>query len=211
MPSAEITSLAPPSVCSVIFAEGIVPSCPGKITVHAATKSFIGPERENYPLPNLPRSAIVATVVKFDMRLADAPGPTGEALPNTEWRIVRARDEMAALACPKNILQGTSDSTGKMPLSAAEEKTLLDAYNESPNQLWVVANGHVREFILTREREDWTDDAMFYNALDAMGYTDDIEISDGREAQALQAPLARRELKANSGQSMLSKLKGGVK
>ena len=38
----------------VISAEGIIPSCPGKATVHAAQKRFIGPGSENYPMPTLP-------------------------------------------------------------------------------------------------------------------------------------------------------------
>ncbi|MGK5058591.1 type VI secretion system Vgr family protein [Janthinobacterium sp. LB2P49] len=34
----------------------ITVQCPGKITVHAGKKSFIGPSRESYPLPVMPRS-----------------------------------------------------------------------------------------------------------------------------------------------------------
>jgi len=42
----------------VISADGITTQCPGKITVKAAQKSFIGPGTENYPLPQLPRSTL---------------------------------------------------------------------------------------------------------------------------------------------------------
>jgi uncharacterized protein (DUF2345 family) len=38
-----------------IDANGIVTQCPGKITVHAGRKSFVGPGRQTYPLPVMPR------------------------------------------------------------------------------------------------------------------------------------------------------------
>ncbi|MEO8154492.1 MAG: type VI secretion system Vgr family protein [Rhizobacter sp.] len=41
----------------VISGEGITTQCPGKITVKAATKSFVGPGRESYAMPMLPRAA----------------------------------------------------------------------------------------------------------------------------------------------------------
>ncbi len=41
----------------VISAEGITVQCPGKITVKAATKSFVGPGSESYAMPTLPRAA----------------------------------------------------------------------------------------------------------------------------------------------------------
>jgi len=34
----------------------ITVQCPGKITIHAAKKSFTGPEQLDYPLPVMPRS-----------------------------------------------------------------------------------------------------------------------------------------------------------
>nr|WP_297351358.1 type VI secretion system Vgr family protein [uncultured Caldimonas sp.] len=41
-----------------IDASGIVTQCPGKITVHAGRKSFVGPGAEDYPVPPLPRSVL---------------------------------------------------------------------------------------------------------------------------------------------------------
>jgi type VI secretion system secreted protein VgrG len=43
----------------VIDASGIHQSCPGTITVHAATKSFVGPAGVSYPLPQMPQSICV--------------------------------------------------------------------------------------------------------------------------------------------------------
>jgi type VI secretion system secreted protein VgrG len=33
--------------------------CPGKITVRAGRKSFVGPEQQSYPLPSLPNQVCV--------------------------------------------------------------------------------------------------------------------------------------------------------
>ncbi len=41
----------------VIEGAGVTVQCPGKITVKAATKSFVGPGTESYALPQLPRAA----------------------------------------------------------------------------------------------------------------------------------------------------------
>jgi uncharacterized protein involved in type VI secretion and phage assembly/uncharacterized protein (DUF2345 family) len=40
----------------VIDAGGITTQCPGKITVKAATKSFVGPGTESYPMPLMPKA-----------------------------------------------------------------------------------------------------------------------------------------------------------
>jgi type VI secretion system secreted protein VgrG len=47
----------------VIQGEGITVQCPGKITVKAAQKSFIGPGTESYPLPVMPSSVCVSCLL----------------------------------------------------------------------------------------------------------------------------------------------------
>jgi type VI secretion system secreted protein VgrG len=42
----------------------ITVQCPGKITIHAGKKSFIGPEKLGYSMPALPRSICVACLKK---------------------------------------------------------------------------------------------------------------------------------------------------
>jgi uncharacterized protein (DUF2345 family) len=37
----------------------ITVQCPGKITIHAGKKSFIGPVFQNYPIPSLPRADFI--------------------------------------------------------------------------------------------------------------------------------------------------------
>ena len=38
--------------------------CPGKITVRASQKSFVGPEKQSYPLPGLPKQVCVECLLK---------------------------------------------------------------------------------------------------------------------------------------------------
>jgi type VI secretion system secreted protein VgrG len=45
--------------------------CPGKLTVHAASKKFDGPTRQSYALPAMPTSICVECLKKA--RLAGAP------------------------------------------------------------------------------------------------------------------------------------------
>jgi type VI secretion system secreted protein VgrG len=42
----------------VIQGSGITVQCPGRITIKAAQKSFVGPGSESYPMPQLPRSTL---------------------------------------------------------------------------------------------------------------------------------------------------------
>ncbi|MBC7993446.1 MAG: DUF2345 domain-containing protein [Rhizobacter sp.] len=58
-----------------LSAEGITTQCPGKITVHAAKKSFIGPGSESYPMPGLPNHICTACLLsarKNGSRVAQA-------------------------------------------------------------------------------------------------------------------------------------------
>ena len=41
----------------------ITVQCPGKLTIHAGKKSFLGPERQNYPLPMLPMNVCKACLL----------------------------------------------------------------------------------------------------------------------------------------------------
>ncbi len=53
-----------------ISAAGVVPKCPGKITIRAEQKSFIGPERVNYVMPVMPHAD--HSWVKFEGHYDDA-------------------------------------------------------------------------------------------------------------------------------------------
>jgi uncharacterized protein (DUF2345 family) len=193
----------------VIDGNGITTQCPGKITVRAAQKSFIGPGSESYQLPRLPRVPITDVPVKFDLRLQDVPGPHGIELAETDWRVVSAPNESAALSVTDIVMSGTSDSSGQMQLTEDQHNQLLDAYNQHPMGMWVVFDGHVRELALIKERDSWTDQQRLYNALDAMGYAHDYDVTGEAGVDEFHAKQARRDLKTNAPGDMFSKLKGG--
>jgi type VI secretion system secreted protein VgrG len=186
----------------------ITVQCPGKITIHAGKKSFTGPDKLNYPAPKLPRVPVTEVAAKFDLRLQDAPGPTGVPLPLTDWRVVSARDVDSALTSNKLVLKGQSDDEGKMTLSAADEALLQAKYNEQPNGLFIVYESQVRALNLTVEKDDWTDDQKRLHAMDAMGYSDDFDTVGEQHAQDFHARLAGLEAGVRSGSSLLNKIKG---
>jgi len=185
----------------------ITVQCPGKIEIKAGKKSFVGPERSNYVMPSMPRSAVTNVPVKFDMRLQDIPGLDAEPYPNTDWRIVRANSHAQALGEEKFLLSGVSDDEGKIKLTADEELTVLDAYNRTPNKIWIVANSHARELEIALEKDDWTESSKFYHGLNALGYADTHLNVNGVDLEQFHAPIARTALKTSSGSVLMKKIK----
>jgi hypothetical protein len=127
---------------------------------------------------------------------------------DTDWRIVRADDAMSALASRQSILEGTSNGSGSMQLSADQEKLLTTEYNKSPSRLWLVVNSHATQLLLTREQPGWTDEEKRIHALDAMGYTDDLSVADGAASSAFYDQFAMTETQLRTGSSMITDLKG---
>ncbi|MGW8393939.1 type VI secretion system Vgr family protein [Pseudoduganella sp. HUAS MS19] len=185
----------------------ITVQCPGKIEIKAGKKSFVGPVRSNYVMPALPRSAIKDVPVKFDMRLQDVPGLDAEPYPHAKWRIVRASSHALALGEKKFLLSGVSDHDGKIVLTPADEKTLHEAYNQTPNKIWLVAVGHARELEIGVAQDEWSDTEKFYHGLNALGYADSHLNVAGVDVEQFHAPIARTELKTASGSTLLKKIK----
>jgi uncharacterized protein (DUF2345 family) len=62
--AAKSISLSTAGGANITIADGnITVQCPGKITVHAGKKSFLGPERANYALPALPTSVCKSCIL----------------------------------------------------------------------------------------------------------------------------------------------------
>jgi uncharacterized protein (DUF2345 family) len=188
----------------------ITVQCPGKIMVHAGKKVFGSPVRQNYRMPSLPRAPVKNIPVKFDLRLQDVPGLSAEPYPNTNWRVVRAASESLALASETVILTGRSDDDGNVILASQDEKKLHEAYNETPNSIWLVANSHARVLEIHVERQDWTNSEKFYHGMNALGYTQQYASTNGADVEDFFAPLARFELKSANGTSLLKRLKKGT-
>ncbi len=180
---------------------------PGMVDIKGSQHSFNGPVRKNYPLPNWPQPETQGPV-KFNMLLADTPGPDGYPHINTAWRMVSAPTADDALMSSDMILTGQSDASGKLALSDADEKTLHEAYNKSPGQMWLVYAGQVRSLSLNRESDSWTESDKFYEAIDAMGYSDQTFSAQQTDVDQSFAQWARQELQAHSGDAVLGKLKG---
>lgn len=180
---------------------------PGMVDIKGSQHSFNGPVRKNYPLPNWPQPETQGPV-KFNMLLADTPGPDGYPHINTAWRMVSAPTADEALMSSDSILTGQSDTSGKLALSDADEKTLHEAYNKTPGQVWLVYAGQVRSLSLSRESGSWSESDKFYEAIDAMGYSDQPFSAQQTDVDQSFAQWARQELKVNDGDAVLGKLKG---
>ena len=131
----------------------ITVQCPGKITVHAGKKSFVGPESLSYPLPQLPASS-VALPLMFALRLQDIPGTHGVAPEGEPWRIVRVsgaaadgdgdgggvnpkifnQDYWRAVLC-----EGLIPADGVIALSDAQRQDVLAAVRLAPGKVWLMS------------------------------------------------------------------------
>jgi type VI secretion system secreted protein VgrG len=191
----------------VIQESGITVQCPGQIIVRATTKSFIDCGQENYTLPRLPHVPIEDVRVAFNFVLTDIPGPTGVPLPHVDWRIVRGKNEDAALASTTTLLKGRSNGSGKVELTSDQERLLQGEWNRSPGQIWIVAESHAHELVLTKDRGSWSNDQKVYYALDAMGYSDDYGTTGSDSANVFHTRLARRDTNQKDGDSMLQSIK----
>jgi type VI secretion system secreted protein VgrG len=188
----------------------ITVECQGKILINAGVKRLSSPVKQNYRMPKMPRTAIENISVKFDIRLQDVPGLAAEPYPNTNWRFVRGDSEWQALGSETIILAGRSDDSGSVILSSQDEKILHEAYNDTPNRIWLVANSHARALEVHVEKPDWTNSEKLYHGLNALGYTEEYGSANGADVEDYVAPLARKELKTTSGTSLLKKLKKGA-
>jgi hypothetical protein len=154
----------------------------------------------------LPHVPLLNIPVKFDLRLKDIPGPDGVALPLVDWRIVRAPDEHGALISDHTLVTGQSDAHGAMQLSDDEQSRLHEQWNQTPGQLWIVAEGHVHQLVLTKAREDWTELQKLNFSLDAMGFSDDLGSLRSGIAGVDPIKLARQQTQLGSATAMLKSI-----
>jgi type VI secretion system secreted protein VgrG len=182
--------------------------CPSLVSMRAKKHPWTGPDRLDVAYPQFPRNPLPENQpARFDLHLTDVPGPHGVSFPDTPWRVVRAADEAGALMAASPLLKGISDADGKVVLTDAEQQTLFAAYNDHPNEMWMVYDSHVRSLVVRPEREAWGDRDKQEHALDAMGYSDDLgRLGEGTVNESLEK-LARTENK-RKGASLLDKIKG---
>jgi len=193
--AAKSITLATAGGASITIAGGnITVQCPGTITVHASNKSFTGPVRQGYALPQMPKSAMKPTKRKFDLMLTATPGKNGTPLSNLDWRIVR----LGASQRDRVIVQGRTDDQGKLALTSMQELRLSVAVAKWPSDLTLLAPGVQRKLDLYSEQPDWTDQQKNLHALAALDFSD-------RPAHALDSDERVAELRRAaqaSGQSL---------
>ena len=64
------------------------------------------------------------------------------------------------------------------------------------------------KLVLSREHNDWTDGQKMNEALDAMGYSDELGTAGDAHVDDFHTRLARDETRAKTGLAMLDKTKG---
>jgi type VI secretion system secreted protein VgrG len=207
--SAKKITLATAGGASIVIEGGNVSFvCPGTITVHAGTKSFVGAQNVSVVMPQLPLQPLPAQLPpRFHLILNDVPGPHGVAIPHADWSIVRAKSIDQALWSEDLLLQGTTDDQGSLNLDAGAQLQLRLAYDQAPGQYWIVSEGHVHRLELTVNPGDWTEQQSMTQALDAMGYSDTAQFADDRTTEEFHLPLARKETGLNDGHAMLHSTK----
>ncbi|PWF47772.1 type VI secretion system Vgr family protein [Massilia glaciei] len=175
-----------------IEGRNITVSCPGKLTIHAGKKSFVGPENLNYALPKLPRSELEKRPLNFKMRLADTPGPNGHALANMPWVVAFGRkpDGLAGIEDEQIVAKGKTDDDGYIVLTEAEQEELSKVYAMHPDSTWVVYPGSTVQLNVETESPDWDQKAKLLQGLNAADFSPELHassLSDGAPAQVRYA------------------------
>jgi hypothetical protein len=190
-------------------------SCPGKITVYAASKSFAGAGGDSYPLPVMPHAEIPDQPLKLGLRLLDIPGRQGVAPQGETWRIVvldeEAAEPMAGGAVNPRVFnadhwletlgQGTVPASGELNLSEQQQKQVFAAASRMPKRVWVVFGLSA----MPLEAMQWTGGARQPNPkqiLDSLNFA-----HDGPSIDAPQQDFLAEVAKADAGSKALQQRK----
>ena len=208
--SARKITLSTAGGASIVIEGGNVTfMCPGTITVHAGTKSFVGAANVNTKLPTLPAAPLPpGQPAAFDLRLSDTAGPNGAPKPNVPWRIVVASGPTAARVALEAVFKGTTNAQGKVDLTADQMTQLREIHDQHPGRVWLAWRGKVRQLRLTAEQADWSDGQRLTHALDAYGYTNVPGTTGSDLSDDFTRSLSRQETTAATGQDTLARIKG---
>jgi type VI secretion system VgrG family protein len=157
----------------IIDASGVRVTCSGIIAVHAGTKSFIGPDGIEYPLPRLPKSDSDPKPLKFNLVLRTSPGPEGTPLSCADWQILR----VGCAARDRVVVQGRSNEQAKIELTPMQQLRLAVAAARWPNALQLWADGVQRPLDLYAEQADWSADKQSLHGLASLDFSDDPRIN----------------------------------
>jgi len=174
----------------------ITVQCPGKITIHAGTKNFIGPTSLSYPMPLLPMSIQNNVPLKFGLNFQDIPGAHGAVPENQVWKIVMldpisAKANDGRMVSPEVfgeqhwdevLCEGAIPADGKIPLTSAQQQDIFTRISEHPKRIWFVSGLTAMRLIAT----SWSTDATSPNTRrisDALNFAQDgRDLDDVRDA-----------------------------
>jgi hypothetical protein len=184
-------------------------ACPGVISIKASSKSYSGPTQMSYGLPQMPKSAMEPRRLEFNLRLADTPGAHGHVLANTPWKIAIGDkpDGLALIDEEHVVLEGISDSNGKLNLSAAQQDTLAKAYCAHPSRTWLVFPGACVQVNVATESDDWTDKDKALHALNAADFSPSLHNDIFSDGATDHTQYAKQALDSQQNKSIYPKIK----
>lgn len=189
-------------------------NCPGTITVHASKKSFVGPAELARELPVFPVPSFAPEPMDFNFWLQDMPGPTGNPLAETSWKIIKNRGKPAGavLRDPKRVLlEGATDADGQVVLDDEQKQLLAREYASTPSQLWLLYPGHSVQINVARDKGDWDDDQRLRMELGAAGFTSVVRTDMVAIRQQGEMDYARSALERFDQSGTSTKLKDFIK
>ena len=186
---------------------------PGMVSIKCAKLVIEGPVSLTQEMPVLPQSAIPERELLFDLRLADSPGPTGHPLAHTPWRIVISHDipEAAMLADDAEsefiILSGNSDAEGKLPLDAAQQALLAQAYCHHPGSTWLLYPGQAVKINVAQDDPSWSQDEKLLQSMSAADFSERVHDHPYSTGLSNEVRYAKKALDAANKLALLPKLK----
>jgi type VI secretion system secreted protein VgrG len=125
----------------------ITVQCPGKITVKAGKKSFVGPQQESYALPVLPTSEMKP--VEFGLSFQDVPGSLGAVPVGQVWQIVSTDVMNGRDGTPPQVFDpsswievlcsGVVAADGRILLSADDQQLLHQRLSMMAGRIWFIS------------------------------------------------------------------------
>lgn len=165
----------------------------------------------SWGMPSLAKSALPVQEMDFNLMLTDVPGAGGHPLAHTPWKIARSSHPPEGLAWippAQLVASGESDHTGRVVLDGAQKKTVAEAYNRHPNQLWLVYPGQAVQIDMVQEQTSWSLDEKLMHALSAADFSADVHAHRHQEGAGDELQQARQNSQSQSDQDLLRKLRG---
>lgn len=104
------------------------------------------------------------------IRLQDAPGMNGLLFIAKNWYIVIATSYFQAITTDQSVMTGTSDGSGYLLSTEEQEHKLMQLYQKTPSQLWLVEGGRAHQISFYQAGTKQSECVRDYYAQDTMGY-----------------------------------------